>query len=149
MRFAAVPATAGGFASFRLYPDKKYLNQVQFRIQAGVRDGYADRTTQDTWVRANVQFRLTEFNQIFVSYEGAMERFAGVDFKKQNVSVESQITFISWMPFSFFFETGDSINYDPDDAFIGFDNNYLRDELGHLLQDNYNAFIKFSYWWRL
>jgi hypothetical protein len=146
--------------------------------------------------------------------------------------------FISWMPFAFFFETGDSINYDPDDAFLGysntyglslkfkpssrlqlgvdfskqtfwrsaggeqrwdynvirqrttyqlsktlsvraiidynffeeeafgsllaswvlrpgtvfffgFDNNYLRDEFGHLVQDNYNVFIKFSYWWRL
>jgi hypothetical protein len=230
--------SAGGFASFRLYPDKKYLNQVQFRLQAGVRDGYADSTTQDTWIRGNVQFRLTEFNQVFVSYESAMERFADVDFKKQFLSVESQIMFISWMPFAFFFETGDSINYDPDDAFLGysntygislkfkpssrlqlgvdfskqtfwrtaggerlwdynvirqrttyqlsktlsvraivdynffykeafgsllaswvlrpgtvfflgFDNNYLRDEFGHLLQDNYNVFIKFSYWWRL
>ena len=33
--------------------------------------------------------------------------------------------------------------------FIGFDNNYLRDETGHFLQDNYNVFVKFSYWWRL
>lgn len=230
--------SAGGFASFRLYPDKKYLNQVQFQLQAGKRDGYADSTTQDTWIRGGVQFRLTEFNQVFVAYESEMERFADTDFKKQNVSVESQITFISWMPINFFFETGDSINYDPDDAFLGysntyglfvnfkpssrlqlgvdfskqtfwrsaggeplwdynvvrqrttyqlsktlsfraivdynffykeafgsllaswvlrpgtvfflgFDNNYLRDEFGHLLQDNYNVFIKFSYWWRI
>lgn len=230
--------SAGAFASFRLYPDKKYLNQVQFRLQAGVRDGYADSTTQDTWLRGNIQFRLTEFNQVFVQYESGMERFADTEFKKQNLSVESQTQFISWMPFGFFFETGDSINYDPDDAFLGysntyglfvnfkpskrlqlgtdfskqtfwrsaggerlwdynvvrqrttyqlsktlslraivdynffykeafgsllaswvlrpgtvfflgFDNNYLRDEFGHLLQDNYNVFIKFSYWWRL
>lgn len=230
--------SAGGFASFRLYPDKKYLNQVQFRLQAGQTDGYADSTTQNTWLRGNVQFRLTEFNQVFVAYENEMERFADVEFKKQSLSVESQIMFISWMPFGFFFETGDGINYDPEDAFLGysntygvyatfkpskrlqlgaefskqtfwrsaggerlwdynvirqrttyqlsktlsfraivdynffykeafgsllaswvlrpgtvfflgFDNNYLRDEFGHLLQDNYNVFIKFSYWWRL
>ncbi len=69
--------SAGGFASYRLYPDKKYLNQVQFRIQAGKTDGYADSTTQDTWFRGNVQFRLTEFNQVFVAYErrdGALRR---------------------------------------------------------------------------
>ncbi len=63
--------SAGGFASYRLYPDKKYLNQVQFRIQAGQRIGYADSVTQDTWIRPQVQFRLTEFNQVFVMYEAA------------------------------------------------------------------------------
>ena len=228
----------GGFASFRLYPDKKYLNQVQFRLQAGVRDGYADSVTQDTWVRANVQFRLTEFNQVYFAYENAMERFADIAFKKQSLSVEGQTQFISWMPFGFFFKTGDDINYDSDDAFLGysntyglfvnfkpskrlqmgadfskqtfwrsaggerlwdynvvrqrttyqlsktisfraivdynffykeafgsllvswvlrpgtvfflgFDNNYLRDSTGHLIRDNYNVFLKFSYWWRL
>jgi hypothetical protein len=229
--------SAGGFASYRLYTDKKYLNQIQFRLQAGKRDGYADSTTQDTWFRGSVQFRLTEFNQIFVSYENEMERFADVEFKKQSVSVQSQIMFISWMPFGFFFETGDSINYDPDDAFLGtsntyglsatvkpskrlqlgadlskqtfwrsaggerlwdynvirqkttyqvsktlsfraivdynffydrafgsllaswvlrpgtvfflgVDNNYLRDEFGSLIHENYSVFIKFSYWLR-
>jgi len=229
--------SAGGFASYRLYTDKKYLNQIQFRLQAGKRDGYADSTTQDTWFRGSVQFRLTEFNQVFVSYENEMERFAGVEFKKQSVSVQSQIMFISWMPFGFFFETGDSINYDPDDAFLGtsntyglsatvkpskrlqlgvdlskqtfwrsaggerlwdynvirqkttyqvsktlsfraivdynffydrafgsllaswvlrpgtvfflgVDNNYLRDEFGSLIHENYSVFIKFSYWLR-
>jgi hypothetical protein len=230
--------SAGGFASYRIYPDKKYLNQVQLRLQAGRREGYADSTTQDTWIRPQVQFRLTEFNQIFVTYEAGLERFADVPFKKQTLSIESQITFISWMPFNFFFETGDSINYDPEDAFLGysntyglsatikpssrlqlgadfskqtywraaggeklwdynvirqrttyqfsktlsfraivdynffykeafgsllaswvlrpgtvfflgFDNNYLSGADGRLIQDNYNIFVKFSYWWRL
>ncbi|OGD16210.1 MAG: hypothetical protein A2W20_03160 [Candidatus Aminicenantes bacterium RBG_16_66_30] len=231
-------STAGGFASYRLFPDKKYLNQVQFRLQAGKRIGYADSVIQDTWIRPQVQFRLTEFNQVFVMYEAGLERYAGLDFKKQSLSIESQIMFISWMPFVFFFETGDSINYDPDDAFlgysntygmsvtfkpskrlqlgvdfskqtfwdradgegnwdynvlrqkttyqfsktlsfraivdynffekelfgsllaswvlrpgtvffVGFDNNYLRDEFNHLASDRYNIFVKFSYWWRL
>ncbi len=230
--------STGAYASLRLYPDKKYLNQVQFRIQAGKRIGYADSIIQDTWIRPQIQLRLTEFNQIFVMAEAGLERFAGVDFKKQAFSIESQITFISWMPVSFFFETGDSVNYDPEDAFLGyhntygvmatfkpskrlqlgvdlnketfwrsaggerlwdynvvrqrttyqlsktlsfraivdynffykqafgsllaswvlrpgtvfflgFDNNYLRDAYGHLIRDNTNVFIKFSYWWRL
>ncbi|MCX6574084.1 MAG: DUF5916 domain-containing protein [Candidatus Aminicenantes bacterium] len=116
--------SAGGFASYRLYPDKKYLNQVQFRIQGGQRMGYADSVTQDTWIRPQVQFRLTEFNQVNIGYEAAMERFAGVDFKKQSLSIESQVTFISWMPFFFFFQTGDEINYDDEDAFLGYSNTY-------------------------
>jgi hypothetical protein len=230
--------SVGGFASYRLYTDKKYLNQVQFRIQAGQRLGYADNTIQDTWIRPQVQFRLTEFNQVFVMYETGLERFADVEFKKQNLSIESQITFISWMPLAFYFQTGDSINYDPDDPylgssntyvvsatfkpskrlqlgvdlskqtfwdkadgsgnwdynvvrqkttyqvsktlsfraivdydffedklfgsllaswvlrpgtvfFLGFDNNYHRNEFSRLVQDDYNIFVKFSYWWRL
>jgi hypothetical protein len=230
--------SVGGFASYHIYTDKKFLNQIQLRLQAGQRFGYADSVKQDTWIRPQVQFRLTEFNQVFVMYEAGMERFAGVDFKKQILSIESQFTVISWMPFFFFFETGDSINYDPDNAylghsntygvsltfkpskrlqlgtdfskqtfwdgadgagnwdynvvrekatyqvsktlsfraivdynffykeafgsllaswvlrpgtvfFLGFDNNYLRDEFGHLIRDNYNVFVKFSYWWRL
>jgi hypothetical protein len=230
--------SAGGFASYRIFPDKKYLNQIQFRLQAGQRDGYTDSTTQDTWIRPQVQFRLTEFNQVFVMCETGMERFADVEFKKQSFSVESQFYLISWMPIALVFETGDSINYDPDDAFLGYsntygvsvvfkpskrlqlgtdfskqtfwrsaggerlwdynvvrekatyqinktlsfraivdynffykeafgsllaswvlrpgtvfflglDNNYLRDESGRLIRDNYNVFVKFSYWWRL
>ena len=117
-------STIGGFASYRLYADKKYLNQVQFRFQAGQTDGYADSTTQNTWIRPQIQFRLTEFNQIFVEYEAGLERYAGVDFRKQELSIESQITFISWMPLNFFFETGDSINYDLDDAYLGYSNTY-------------------------
>lgn len=230
--------SVGGFASYRIYADKKYLNQVQFRLQAGKRLGYADSVTQDTWIRPQIQFRLTEFNQVFVSYQAGLERYAGVDFRKQTLSVESQIMFISWMPFFLFFETGDNINYDPDNAYLGYssayglsvtfkpsrrlqlgvdfskqtfwdradgsgdwdynvvrqkttyqvsktlsfraivdynffykeafgsllaswvlrpgtvfflgvDNNYFRDELGRLVADNYNVFLKFSYWWRL
>jgi hypothetical protein len=116
--------SASGFASYRIYTDKKYLNQVQFRLQAGKRLGYADSVTQDTWIRPQVQFRLTEFNQVFVTYEAGMERFAGVDFKKQSLTIESQVTFISWMPFFFVFGTGDEINYDAEDAFLGYSNTY-------------------------
>jgi hypothetical protein len=116
--------SAGAYASYTLYPDKSWLNQVQFRFQAGRRIGYANGTTQDTWVRPQVQFRLTEFNQVFVTYEAGLERFSDVDFKKQTLSVESQFTFLSWMPFNLVFETGDSINYDPEDAFLGYSNTY-------------------------
>ena len=220
------------------YATKAKSDLVDTAIQAGRRIGYADSVAQDTWIRPQVQLRLTEFNQVFITYEAGLERFADVGFRMQELSVESQFTFLSWMPFNVYFETGDSINYDPDDAFLGysntygvsltvkpnkrlqlgtdfskqtfwrsaggerlwdynlvreratyqfsktlsfraivdynffykeafgsllaswvlrpgtvfflgFDNNYLRDELGHLIRDNYNIFLKFSYWWRL
>jgi hypothetical protein len=33
--------------------------------------------------------------------------------------------------------------------FLGFDSNYLKDEIGLYKRNNYNVFIKFSYWWRV
>lgn len=116
--------TTAGYASYRIFPDKPFLNQVQFQIQAGKRLGYADSTTQDTWIRPQIQLRLTEFNQVNIKYEAGLERFADIDFKKKTLAVESQFTFLSWMPFNLEFETGDSINYDPDDAFLGYHNVY-------------------------
>jgi hypothetical protein len=116
--------SAGGFASYRIYTDKPYLNQVQLRLQAGRRFDYFGSGVQDDWLRANVQFRLTEFNQVFLQFENGMERFAGVDFQKTGFSANGQLMLIRWMPFHFFFRTGNSINYDPDDAFLGYSNTY-------------------------
>ena len=230
--------SGGLFSSLTLYPDKKFLNQVRFQLQAGQRNSYFGPTVQDQWGRFSLQLRFTEFNQLFLSLERAMERYAEIDFRKTNLTVESQMNLIGWMPFGFFFQTGDSINYDPEDAFLGtsnayglfvnfkpskrlnlgfdlskqtfwekwggkelwdynvvrmrttyqiskplslraivdynhyykeifgsfliswvlkpgtvfflgVDNNYLRDELGRYSRDNYNVFLKFSYWWRV
>jgi hypothetical protein len=230
--------SGGLFSSLTLYPDKKFLNQVRFQLQAGQRDSYFGSTVQDQWARAGLQVRFTEFNQLFINLERAMERYAEIDFRKTNLTVESQMNLIGWMPFGFFFQTGDSINYDPEDAFLGtsnayglfvnfkpskrlnlgfdlskqtfwekaggkelwdynvvrmrtvyqlskplslraivdynhyykeifgsfliswvlkpgtvfflgVDNNYLRDELGRYSRNNYNVFLKFSYWWRV
>ena len=230
--------SGGLFSSLTLYPDKKFLNQVRFQLQAGQRESYFGSTVQDQWGRFNLQVRFTEFNQLFINLERAMERYAEIDFRKTNLTVESQMNLIGWMPFGFFFQTGDSINYDPEDAFLGtsnayglfvnfkpskrlnlgfdlskqtfwekaggkelwdynvvrmrtvyqlskplslraivdynhyykeifgsfliswvlkpgtvfflgVDNNYLRDELGRYSRNNYNVFLKFSYWWRV
>ncbi|MCJ7587276.1 MAG: carbohydrate binding family 9 domain-containing protein, partial [Candidatus Aminicenantes bacterium] len=116
--------SGGLFSSLTLYPDKKFLNQVRFQLQAGQRDSYFGSTVQDQWGRFNLQLRFTEFNQMFITLERAMERYADIDFRKTNLSVESQFNLIGWMPLSFFFETGGSINYDPEDAFLGYSNAY-------------------------
>ncbi len=33
--------------------------------------------------------------------------------------------------------------------FVGIDNNFLRDDFGRYVQDNYSVFVKFSYWLRM
>ncbi len=115
---------AGAFAFCTLYVDKPFLNQISLSLTAGQRDGYFEDVTQDRWLESRVQFRLTEFNRVFLRYRNAMERYADLDFKRSYFSAEGELQYIRWLPLVFYFQTGDSINYEPDDAFLGYSNIY-------------------------
>lgn len=114
----------GVFSFFSVYPQKQYLNQVRLSLSAGLRDSYFEAVTQDKWVRANLQFRFTEFNQMYVSYENEMERYSGVDFHKNSLAIEAENNLISWMPFGLALSMGDSILYDEEAPFLGWSNTY-------------------------
>ncbi len=112
----------GANTSFTLYPDKKYLNAVHFGIRVGKRDDYFGGGAQDRWSRLWLQFRFTEFNRAFLVFENAMERYEGIRFHKNQLSLELENNLVRWLPFGFYFKTGDSINYDPNDPFLGYNN---------------------------
>lgn len=114
----------GVFSYFSTYPQKQYLNQITMSLSAGNRDSYFEDITQDKWARANLQLRFTEFNQMFVTYKNEMERYEGLNFHKNSFSIEGQNNLIKWMPFGLFFQTGNSIYYDPEDPFLGWSNTY-------------------------
>lgn len=116
--------TVGVFSFFNIYPDKKYLNQIGLNFQVGQRNSYSGDVVQDRWFRTRIQFRLTEFNQIYVNLTRSMERYAEIDFNKTVLYLEANTNFISWLPFGFYFQTGHSINYDPDNPFLGYSNLY-------------------------
>jgi len=228
---------AGAWTNFRIYPEKKLLNQVDFRFKVGQKDAYFQNIVTDRFYEAGVGLRFTEFNQLNIRFQNMMERYAGVDFKKNFLELAGDFNLIGWLPFSLYFQTGDSINYDPADPFLGysniyglglnykpnsrlqlgldfsketfwkkgvdehlwdynvlrqrttyqlskslsvraivdynhfykqffgsflvgyvirpgslfyfgFDNSYLRDAFGRYARQNYNVFLKFSYWWR-
>jgi len=71
-----------------------------------------------------VHFRLTEFSMVNVNYENLMERYEGLDFKKNIFYLQGEANLIRWIPFGFFFQTGASIYYDPDDPYLGYSNIY-------------------------
>jgi len=116
--------SGGAFASFRIYPDKPFLNQIQLSLRGGQRVGYFDSVTQDTWLEAQTRFRFTEFNQLDLSLETGTERYANVDFKKTVFELEGQSYLLKWLPFTVYAEIGDTINYDPEDAFLGWSITY-------------------------
>ncbi len=114
----------GIFSYLTTYPQKQYLNQITMSLSAGIRDSYFEDIVQDKWVRASLQFRFTEFNQMFVTYRNEMERYERSDFHKNSVEIEAQNNLIKWMPFGLYFQTGNSIYYDPDDPFLGWSSTY-------------------------
>ena len=114
----------GAYTSVRLYPEKQYLNQVMLNLNVGQRYGYFDNTLQDQWLRALLHFRLTEFSVVNVNYQNLMERYEGIDFKQNVFNLNGEMNLIRWLPFGFYFQTGDSIYYDPDDPYLGYSNVY-------------------------
>ena len=112
----------GAYLNHRLYPEKKNFQQVDLSLRAGRRYGWNDDVKQDEWMMAEVRVRFTEFSQMEVQYSNQMERFGGMDFRRNNVEVSAELMFVSWMPFGFVFETGESVLYDEDDPSLGWAN---------------------------
>lgn len=117
--------TLGTWTNFRFYPEKKYLNQVQLGFNGGMRYEYSGHTMVDEWVRANLHLRFNEFSMMNVSFENELERYEGVDFNLNSVSINAETNLIKWLPFGFSVGMGDSIFYDPDDPFRGWRNSYV------------------------
>ncbi len=114
----------GAYTRFRVYPEKKYLNQVSLGLNAGQRYAYFEDLLIDRWSSANLQLRFTEFSQMNITFQDSMERYEGIDFNKNSFTVEGENNLVSWLPFGFYFRTGHSIFYDSDDPFLGWSNTY-------------------------
>ena len=104
---------------FNLYPDKNPEPGSISGLRVGRRDDYFGSAAQDEYARADLELRFTEFNRAFIQYESTMERYEGIRFHRNSLSLEAENNIIGWLPFGLFFEVGDSINYDPDDPFLG------------------------------
>jgi len=59
-----------------------------------------------------------------ISFQNAIESYEEIDFNKNTFTINGETNLIGWLPFGFFFRTGSSINYDPDDPFLGWSNTY-------------------------
>lgn len=116
--------SVGSYLGFRLYPEKKNLQQVSFWLNFGRRFGYSDSQMQDQWIRARAQVRLSEFSQVELEFENQMEHYGGIDFYRNSFNIETQLILLSWVTLAGYFETGESIFYDIDDPFLGYSNIY-------------------------
>jgi hypothetical protein len=114
----------GAFAYLSVYPQKKYLNQLNFEINGGKRFTYFNDVLEDQWAEFNIHIRMTEFNMVNLEYRRQMERYSNINFDRNEFSLSGDFTLVSWLPFGLYFETGESIYYDPDDPYLGWSNVY-------------------------
>jgi hypothetical protein len=114
----------GGYTYLTLHTEKKYLNLVRFNLRAGRRFQYHENTLEDQWINADVNLRFTEFSQLNVFFQRDMERYEGIEFNKSSFEIVGNLNFVGWLPFGFYFNTGNNIFYDPDDPFLGYSNSY-------------------------
>lgn len=114
----------GAFTFASVFPEKKYLNQIQLNVNAGRRFFFSDNILQDEWLRASLNFRINELSQVRIQFQTDMERYEGIDFNKNSFELEGQLLLLKWMTSVIVFETGGSIYYDPDDPFLGYNNTY-------------------------
>jgi len=113
-----------GYSFFNFYPEKAFMNQIRLSVNAVQMYEYFGNTLSDQWVSGNVHLRFTEFNQMNITYRNSMERYEGIDFRKNVVNLNIDFSLIGWLPFGAYFQTGDSIYYDPEDPYLGYSNTY-------------------------
>jgi hypothetical protein len=53
-----------------------------------------------------------------------MERYEDIVFNRNSFTIDGETNLIGWLPLNFYFRTGESIFYDPDDPFLGWSNSY-------------------------
>lgn len=116
--------TLGAYTDFKLYPEKRYLNEISLGFRAGQRNAYFENIVQDRWASANLNFRFNEWSRMNINFQNAMERYGEIDFNLNSFTIQGEANLIGWLPFGFYFRTGDSIYYDPDDPFLGWSNSY-------------------------
>ncbi len=112
------------FTSFRIFPQKKYLNGLYLNLNIGKMDAYFENIVTDRWAVANLHFEFTQWSRLNISYKNYMERYGGINFNKKVFTLNGNTNLIGWLPFGFFFRTEDSIYYDPNDPFLGWSNTY-------------------------
>ena len=114
----------GAYTSFRTFPEKKYLNGVYFNLGVSKMNAYTENITTDRLAEAEIHFEFTQFSRLNVSFQNYMERYEGINFNKNTFTMNGNTNLIGWLPFEFYFETGDNICYDSDNPFLGWSNTY-------------------------
>jgi hypothetical protein len=114
----------GTYLSFRFFPEKEFMNMWSINLRAGQRNDYFGSDTQDIWSIGELYFEFNQWSRMTVNFSQQMEKYEGIDFRRNSFTVQGESNLIAWMPLVFYFQTGDSINYDPDDPLLGWNNTY-------------------------
>ncbi|MEW6455173.1 MAG: hypothetical protein AB1410_00470 [Acidobacteriota bacterium] len=109
----------GTWIRYTWLPEKKFFNSINLSLNIGKMDDHAGDVVTDRWTGMNVNVEFSNFNRIFIHFSNNMERYGGINFKKNRFQINGQSNFIRWLDFNAGLSIGDSIKYDPESPFLG------------------------------
>jgi hypothetical protein len=100
------------FIRYTWFPEKHGLVSIRPELNGNAIWGY-DGTLQDWEVNSELQFELKGQTEIEAGYTESMERFSGIDFRKNGLSFSFETGLLKWLEFSAGFDRGQEINFFP------------------------------------
>lgn len=109
----------GGWLSFSIYPQKKFLNQASASISYQKYYDYEMNFPIEDALRTQLSFRMGDFNRLGLYLINAMERYQGIDFRKKYGGFELSSYLLKWVEIEGGMRLGEGILYDPENPYLG------------------------------
>ncbi len=109
----------GGWLSFSVYPQKKYLNQASASISYQKYYDYETNLPIEDALKTQLNFRIGNFNRLSLYFTNSMERYQEIDFRKKYGGFELSSYLLKWVEIEGGMRLGEAILYDPEDPYLG------------------------------
>lgn len=109
----------GGWLSFSVYPQKKYLNQASASLSYQKYYDYEMNLPIEDALQTQLNFRIGDFNRLSFYFTNSMERYQETDFRKKYGGFELSSYLLKWVEIEGGMRIGEAILYDPENPYLG------------------------------
>ncbi len=109
----------GGWLSFSVYPQKKFLNQASAYISYQRYYDYEMNYQIEDALQTQIDFSIGDFNRLALSFTNSMERYQDIDFRKKYGGLSLTSYLLKWLEIEAGMRLGEGILYDPENPYLG------------------------------
>lgn len=109
----------GGWLSFSVYPQKKYLNEASVSINYQKYYDYGLNLPIEDALKTQLNFRIGDFNRLSFYFTNSMERYQEIDFRKKYGGFGLSSYLLKWVEIEGGMKLGEAILYDPENPYLG------------------------------
>jgi len=109
----------GGWLSFSVYPQKKFLNQVSANINYQRYYDYEMSSPIEDALQTLIDFRIGDFNRLSLYFTNSMEKYQDIDFRKKYGGFSLSTYLLKWLEIEAGMRLGEGILYDPENPYLG------------------------------